>query len=201
VSADPFAESLITGSAPLPGIDAPIIESDDPQCVVCGIPLSYGGRGRKPKYCDEHKKQPANSTPGRSRATGDVEAALAAMDTLYAGVTMVMMMLNTEAAQTFAAGIDAAQVQNRMAFTNDVKLTKSITRGAAKGGKGVFVATQVMLVAPAARVIYDSQRSAAKRAPAMPSRPRAVPDPPTAPTGTAPSFADPVDANIARNRH
>lgn len=36
-------------------------------CEVCGKELTYGGRGRKPKYCDEHKK---NKPAGTRSASG-----------------------------------------------------------------------------------------------------------------------------------
>lgn len=32
-------------------------------CEECGAPLTYAGRGRKPRFCDEHK-------PGRSSSSG-----------------------------------------------------------------------------------------------------------------------------------
>lgn len=31
------------------------VPDDLPSCVVCGAPVEYSGRGRKPKYCSEHK--------------------------------------------------------------------------------------------------------------------------------------------------
>lgn len=37
-------------------------------CIECGKELRYGGRGRKPKYCDEHKKNAPKGT--RTSSTG-----------------------------------------------------------------------------------------------------------------------------------
>ena len=42
--------------------DEPPTTQDLYSCVVCGTPLTYGGRGRKPKYCDDHKRASAPST-------------------------------------------------------------------------------------------------------------------------------------------
>ena len=41
----------------------PIPESNsDLSCIVCGRPLTYAGRGRKPQYCEDHR-------PGSQRTT------------------------------------------------------------------------------------------------------------------------------------
>ncbi len=47
--------------------------SDSPsglQCVVCATPLTYGGRGPKPKYCDEHRKNKSTNSVGGGRRSG-----------------------------------------------------------------------------------------------------------------------------------
>lgn len=36
------------------------------RCVECGNELTYGGRGPKPKYCDEHKKGSAKGASSQS---------------------------------------------------------------------------------------------------------------------------------------
>jgi hypothetical protein len=54
--------------------DAPTMPTDQDtlQCVVCGTPLTYGGRGPKPKYCADHKKNKTTGTGTRKtkRKTG-----------------------------------------------------------------------------------------------------------------------------------
>lgn len=46
-------------------------------CETCGKPLEYGGRGRKPKYCDEHKAGRA-ATPRKASKRNDALAEEAA---------------------------------------------------------------------------------------------------------------------------
>lgn len=60
-----------------PGPSTDTIPGDDkrPHCQECGVILDYGGRGRKPKYCEEHK--PASHKAGestRTRRTGTAKA-------------------------------------------------------------------------------------------------------------------------------
>ncbi len=43
----------------------------DLHCQVCGKPLEYNGRGRKPKYCSEHRKGPSRSTVKASNAKNE----------------------------------------------------------------------------------------------------------------------------------
>lgn len=53
----------------------------DLSCVVCGVALDYSGRGRKPKFCDEHKRSASvNGKTGRSNSGqyAQIETALSA---------------------------------------------------------------------------------------------------------------------------
>lgn len=40
---------------------SPSSPGDGPVCDVCGTPVNYSGRGRPPKYCDEHKTRTGGS--------------------------------------------------------------------------------------------------------------------------------------------
>ncbi len=42
-------------------------------CEVCGVELTYGGRGRKPKRCDEHKGRTSTSGTRTSRTKINVD--------------------------------------------------------------------------------------------------------------------------------
>jgi hypothetical protein len=44
-------------------------------CEVCGKELPYGGRGRPPKRCDEHKKSAAKTPPSNNGSETKSEAA------------------------------------------------------------------------------------------------------------------------------
>ena len=44
-----------------------------PECVVCGAPITYAGRGPQPKYCEAHKKPSSRKSPAEpGEPTGTV---------------------------------------------------------------------------------------------------------------------------------
>ena len=49
---------------PITGGDVPPATDEGLSCEVCGTPLVYSGRGRKPKRCDEHKRNKSASAGG-----------------------------------------------------------------------------------------------------------------------------------------
>lgn len=63
-------------AAPEAGTD---LSTDGPTCETCSTPIPYSGRGRKPRFCVEHKKKIATggSKPRASRGT----ARLAVLET------------------------------------------------------------------------------------------------------------------------
>lgn len=63
----------------------------DFRCIVCGTgPLYYAGKGRHPKYCDDHR--PKGSTPSSSKAKGGVpvDILIEQITQLYLGVSVGM---------------------------------------------------------------------------------------------------------------
>lgn len=137
--------------------DAP--PSDDLTCEVCGVPLSYGGRGRKPKRCAEHKAGRATTAAPRARAKGDVEAALARMEMLYSMLATGLFMVSPAAASEFAAGVERTQVMNRQAFEADARLTKRINATSQNAGGLIFFGANAMLIGPAVRVVLTDLAS------------------------------------------
>lgn len=57
----PIKDEIRPESADAPD-DAPESVAGDDTCIVCGKPLSYSGRGRRPKYCDEHRPSRGGAT-------------------------------------------------------------------------------------------------------------------------------------------
>src|SRR4051812_735497 len=70
--------------------DESAVDDGGLHCDVCGVPLTYSGRGRKPKKCELHKK---SGGTGKRVATGN--------DKLAAQATEVLVQINTIAG-TFA---------------------------------------------------------------------------------------------------
>lgn len=58
-------------------------EMDSLACQVCGKGLTYAGRGRKPKFCDEHKSNKSGTgTTRKSSVTGNERLANQATEAL-----------------------------------------------------------------------------------------------------------------------
>lgn len=147
----------------------PTTASDDLTCRVCGAPLSYSGRGRKPTLCDEHKRA-ATTTPrssSRGATTADVNAALAQMDMLYGVLATGLMMLSPEAAMTFNARVETAQAVNRQAFEADRSLAKRIGGVSQSAAPLMFYGANAFLIGPPLRIAYGEiiARRTSKKAP------------------------------------
>lgn len=156
-----YADATIPDSAP----DVPPPASDDPVCLECGTPLVYAGRGRKPKWCDEHKPKRTSGTHTR-RGSGDVAQALAVLDGMYRGLTMGLMALSPSAAQMWNAKIDDLQRTNAVILEGDKALTRSICKMGQRGGKAAFIAAHATALAPVALTVRSdfAVRAANKKA-------------------------------------
>jgi len=175
----------------------PGVESADLSCEVCGTPLVYGGRGRKPKFCDEHKKSGSKSGSASSpkRSTGNTERALLHMETLYDGLATVLAMSGNEASAGYLADkVAKVQEQNRLAFDSDPKLAQMVCRFGEKTGKGIFIAANVGLIVPVlgiARVEMTLKRNAKRGAEPEPEPESGPQRPYTAPQAAQPSAPAP----------
>lgn len=119
-------------------------------CETCGKPLTYAGRGRKPRYCDEHRKGARTSTSTRApRSSGSVDQAVGTLDNIYATLTAGFMMFGlTDAASSLAGSREYLAAQNRMFLDKDPALVKSINKAGAAGGRVGFFAVQIMTLGP-----------------------------------------------------
>lgn len=141
--------------------DAPADTSPGLSCVVCGTALTYGGRGPKPKYCEEHRKGSANKNlggGGRRRSGGkDVEAAVAALDQAYNLLEMALMFAGAHGAMsTLRESIEGGngrrglRDQNRDYLTQDPELASRIASVGKVGGRYAFFAAQAATLGPVA---------------------------------------------------
>lgn len=141
-------------SASIPD-EGPVV-SDDLTCAICDTPLQYSGRGRKPKFCSKCK--PSRSSSGTSRASrssGDVTQALSVMESMYRGLTMVLMPLSPQAAIRWQAAIADLQLSNKLILEGDKELTRSICRMGQRGGKTAFAISHVVALAPIAMTVRE----------------------------------------------
>lgn len=130
-------------------------------CEVCGTPLTYGGRGRPPTRCADHKRAGSSSggTTAR-RSSRDVDAAMAALNASHTSLSFLLMMLAPDAATAWEAGRPSLDDRNRRILEADPALAKRIATAASKGGAGALVISHLIAVAPAAVIAGSKYRTA-----------------------------------------
>lgn len=143
-------------------------ESTDLACEVCGRPLTYSGKGRKPKFCDEHKRGTSSASTGNAtvrRSNKDVESALATMDNIYDLLFFGFGMVSETAASMWLPRRAQLQQQNRQLFISDPGLCRRVNALGAKGGTGAFIGAHAMALFPIAVVLNAEvqARGAARR--------------------------------------
>ncbi len=86
MSDSPFSITIASNDEVPPDIKAYTIGTDKEStgftCQACGVPIHYGGRGRHPKFCDEHKPKKAASS-GRTSGGVPVDVLIDQIQTLY----------------------------------------------------------------------------------------------------------------------
>lgn len=75
----------------MPADDVPPVNDFEHSCEVCGIELTYGGRGRKPKRCADHKAGSRKSGGAVRSSGGRWQQPL--QDALTSQFVMVGMMI------------------------------------------------------------------------------------------------------------
>lgn len=127
---------------------APPLDGPEYTCEVCGKPLTYSGRGRKPKRCDEHKRGASRTT--RVSTTGKNA-------TLASQATDALVNINSLAA--FGVGIvgyadtadaindrqEAFRTQVYQALLSDPELCRSILTSGAQAGRVSLIVAYAML--------------------------------------------------------
>lgn len=88
--------------------------SDGPSCLTCGRPLTYSGRGRKPKYCDDHK--PANTAKRRASSTTRISSGRAT-----GAVAKILIILTAMSAhsQCKKLGLADEHLEEQLTMTDD----------------------------------------------------------------------------------
>jgi hypothetical protein len=85
----PSSDSPPTDTSPdNRGYDPPASSGSDFRCQVCGTgPLYYAGKGRHPKYCDEHKPKGSTTSKGRTGGGIPVDILIEQIGQLYVAVS------------------------------------------------------------------------------------------------------------------
>lgn len=115
-------------------------------CDVCGKEAGpYGGRGRKPKRCSEHKKQQSRST-GTPKVSGtnaqlaaQATEALCSIDGMAALGARVIGFINT--AETIEEADEVFRLRIHTALLNSPDTARKILRyGSKAGDSALFIA-------------------------------------------------------------
>lgn len=140
-------------------------------CATCGKELEYSGRGRKPRFCDEHKRS-SSGTSKVARSSGKNETMAAQAATVlsqFNGLIAIGLMMTglPLTAQALETAKDAFREQAYNALLTDPDLCKLILKGGTGSGKVALAIAYGMLgtsVVPVGIMEFQSRREAARKA-------------------------------------
>lgn len=134
-------------------------------CEVCGNEAGpYGGRGRKPKRCAEHKKGSSSSS---RKVTGNAASmaaqATAVLEQINGIITIGLMAVGyIDTARAIAGENESFATKAHAALLTDPELCKMILKGGVKSGKislGIAYASLGMSVAPTAMAEFREKKA------------------------------------------
>jgi hypothetical protein len=142
---------------------------DTLRCLECGKPLVYAGRGRKPKYCEEHRKSSSKSAGPRKGAGNNATLAAQATDALCQVHGLVASLGYVTGfpmtASAIAGAEDGFREQAYNALLTDPDLCKAILRAGTTSGRVALLIAYGMFagaVAPTAVMEFKERRELAK---------------------------------------
>lgn len=146
-------------AVPLEGTaDIPPPTDERLSCETCGKTLVYSGRGRKPKYCDEHKrssspttKRSGSNTPNEKLATQATEA-LVQINRLTGLGARLAGLETTQEMIMFCE--DTFRTQAYEALLTDPNLCKQILAAGAVSAKFSLATAYAMLLGQVIPVAY-----------------------------------------------
>lgn len=151
--------------------EAPPTAGVEYPCQVCGREAGpYGGRGRKPKLCPEHKKDSTgkvrvsrNSPAANAKLAGQATDALCQINDIAVVGLTIGTYVNTAA--ELADKQEVFRERAYAALLTDPELCKSIIRGGAMSGKALlFFAYASMLATVGAEALNETRERRDARA-------------------------------------
>lgn len=165
---------LIIESVPVPSENNSPMDDAPPStheyaCLTCGTELHYGGKGRKPKYCDAHK--PSRSPSRRTTGPKNEQLAAQATEALIQINGLASLGLLIAGLPLTATAIDNAKdglrEQLHAALITDPALCRTILRagsGSAKLSLAVAYGMLAVSVVPVGVAEVRAKRAAAQSA-------------------------------------
>lgn len=141
------------------------IDPDALVCRECGKALIYGGRGRKPKYCDEHKKSRGGASKPRGVASGS-DAAIAAevltqVNNLIAITLMSPLVKLPVTGEALSDASEGFKPKAQAALAQSPALAKAIARAGGISGSAALVLAYgqlAMMITPIATMEMGGRR-------------------------------------------
>lgn len=146
----------------------PAPQTTDLTCELCQNPLTYTGRGRKPKRCSASNggdpecfgnvtARPATSSGPRvsARQSKNVETALAVMEGVYDGISEVLILLSPDGAVELEKRVVKQQLRNKACFESSPALCERVARYGGKGGTFAFLLSNLSMLAMVAFTVYN----------------------------------------------
>ena len=136
----------------------PPLDAPEYPCEKCGKEAGpYGGRGRKPRFCAEHKKSGPSTSSGKPKSTGkNLVLAAQAADTLAQYNDLVGLVARLADWELTAEQIDNAnpvfKEKAYAALITDPDLAASIVRTGGISGKAALIISYGMFAASVAPV-------------------------------------------------
>lgn len=134
-----------------PIVTEPLTTDTRFSCEVCGTPLTYAGKGRYPKYCNEHKpKPPSQGGTGTSIRATNVDTLIGQMTELYQAVGMGLSFVPPLAIDGMTVTAHSVQLAEswRPLIQRDPKIRKFWEKVCTGGGWGtVLMAHSVVVLA------------------------------------------------------
>lgn len=150
---DPFGDMPTATESIAPETDTLPGDDKRPHCIECGTILEYSGRGRKPKYCEEHKPQSHKAGEGKTRRTGSTKAdresqelATAYLTQLKKAAAYVAMVDPYDGFVIMAASDSNAQLFQGVIANND-KLRQYLSATQGQGGIVAYALSTLMTIA------------------------------------------------------
>lgn len=148
--------NIETYDAPVPDT-APM--SDDLTCQICDAPLFYGGKGRKPKFCDEHKQSRSTGAARKTSSGSTVDAAMASLAFCEDLLSIPLLMLSPNAAKEWVTGLPALRAKNRAILSGNPALCKSIAKTSSKVSPYMLLGSYGYALSPVVKVVAQDVRA------------------------------------------
>lgn len=137
---------MVADDAPNSFVDPPYVPMDDApyRCEVCGTSLTYSGRGRRPKFCEDHKK----GAKGTGQRPANMKALENSLADIYRGLGMGLNFIDPISGMEVANSADALAHSWIILAESNPKVKKFLLKITTGGGVGAVILAHGMVAIP-----------------------------------------------------